>query len=362
MKIMTICGTRPDIIRLSQVINKLDKVCEHILVFTNQSFSENMSEVFFTELGIRKPDYILDTLGKTFGHTLGQILWQTERVLKGYKLDSEPLSPDKVLVLGDTNSALAALMVKRMGFPVYHMEAGNRCYDDIVPEEINRRILDHCVDVHLPYTERGRLNLIAEGISVGKIFVIGNPIFEVLLKNIEDTSIKGDLNVGAGEYYLVTAHREENVDNHERLFNIIEVCKKLAEDKPVIFSRHPRTKRLMNEGHTDTLYPNITFHEPFGLKDFLTLERGAACIITDSGTVQEEACILRIRCVTIRATTERQETVESGSNIVCGLETQDIINAVRLVEGRETDWEMPDGYSSFKVSDKVVNILMGAKI
>ena len=350
MKVLTVLGTRPEIIRLSRIIPKLDKVCKHILVHTGQSFDKNMSQVFFDELKLRESDYYLGVASDTMGEQIGKIFSGVEKVILNEK-------PDKLLILGDTNSALSAFIAKRMGVTVYHMEAGNRCYDDRVPEEVNRRAIDHSSDIHMPYTERSRGNLLREGIASNAIFVIGNPIYEVLHSSRWKSSVLKELKLLEGRFILVTAHRQENVDNHRRLLSLLTACSELTKGYKVVFSRHPRTKKMMELYKMD--FPLINFHEPFGFADFLTLENNAACVVTDSGTVQEECCILKIRCVTIRDTTERPETIECGSNILSGVGVSSITKCVDIALSRDTDWQPPPEYLAPNVSDKVVNILMG---
>ena len=350
MKILTVIGTRPEIIRLSRIIPKLDKVCKkHILTHTGQSYDKNMSQVFFDELKLRQPDYYLGVASETAGEQIGKIMAGVEEVILKEK-------PDRLLVLGDTNSALSAFIARRMGVKVYHMEAGNRCFEEM-PEEINRRVIDHSSDIHMPYTERSRANLLREGIASQQIFVTGNPIFEVLNNYHWKSTIMSELGLMENSFILVTAHREENVEDKHRLISLLGACSQQTNKYQVIFSRHPRTKKRMELFKFD--FPSITFHEPFGFADFLTLERNAACVVTDSGTVQEECCILKIRCVTIRDTTERPETIECGSNILSGVETADVLRCINLALSRDTDWTPPEGYLDKNVSDKVVNILMG---
>lgn len=352
MKILTILGTRPEIIRLSRIIPKLDKLCNHHLAHTGQSYDYKMSQVFFDELGIRKPDSFFNVKSDTPAAQIGKIFLKTEAVINKFK-------PDKLLILGDTNSALSAFVAKRMGIPVYHMEAGNRCFDDKVPEEVNRRSIDHSSDILMPYTERSRANLIREGIEGQRIFVIGNPIFEVLerykgkffSKELDKLKLEPD------KYFLVTIHREENVLNKHRLLDILTACSNLSQIHPVIFSRHPRTASIMELHKMD--FPSIHFHEPFGFSDFLELERKAACVITDSGTVTEECCIEHIRCVTARDTTERPETVECGSNIIAGTNTESIVRCVKATLDSPTNWIVPPGYLRANVSDTVIKILLG---
>ncbi len=356
MKILTILGTRPEIIRLSRIISKLDKLCEHVVVHTGQNYDFNLNEIFFQQLGVREPDCFLGAKG-TFGEQIGTILTGIEKILQKEK-------PDKFLVLGDTNSSMAAIMAKRMGIPVYHMEAGNRCYDDRVPEEVNRRIIDHSSDVLLPYTERSRANLLREGIEGRRIYVTGNPIYEVIQhydEQIRNASILEELNIEAQRYFLVTMHREENVDVRERLSGVVTALDKLQKEYsvPIIVSTHPRSKKRMGEFGVLANNEKIRFMPPFGFFEFITLERNALCVLSDSGTVQEECAIFKVPNVTIRDVTERPETLECGSNILSGTDTDTVIGCVRTVLGLKGKWTAPREYMIENVSDTVIKILSG---
>jgi UDP-N-acetylglucosamine 2-epimerase (non-hydrolysing) len=360
MKVMTILGTRPEIIRLSLVIEKLDHLCEHTLVHTGQNFDPGLSDVFFAELGVRAPDHYLGARGDTFGEQFGQIAAASERVLVADR-------PDRLLVLGDTNSGLAAVMAKRMGIPVYHMEAGNRCYDDRVPEEVNRRVIDHCSDVLMPYTERSRANLLREGIEGRRIYVIGNPILEVIERH--DASIRRSgalarLNLEAGKYFLVTMHRAENVDVEQRLRALILGLELLAREYelPVICSTHPHTRAVMERfGIDPRSHRQIQFHTPFGLFDFIALERNAYCVLSDSGTVQEECALFKVANVTIRDVTERPETIECGSNVLSGVDPQSLLRCVRAIRDEPCDWTAPPEYLRRNVSNTAVKIVLSQR-
>ncbi|HUW17756.1 MAG TPA: UDP-N-acetylglucosamine 2-epimerase (non-hydrolyzing) [Sedimentisphaerales bacterium] len=356
MKILTILGTRPEIIRLSCIIPKLDKTCDHVLVHTGQNYDFNLNDIFFQQLEVRKPDCFLGAKG-TFGEQIGAILTRMEEVLKDEK-------PDKFLVLGDTNSSMAAIMAKRMGIPVYHMEAGNRCYDDRVPEEVNRRIIDHSSDVLLPYTERSRANLLREGIRGERIYVTGNPIYEVIQHydaQIRRSLILQELKLEVQRYFLVTMHREENVDVRERLSGVVTALDGLQKEYgvPVIVSTHPRTKKRMAEFGVLANNEKVCFMPPFGFFDFIALERSALCVLSDSGTVQEECAIFRVPAVTIRDVTERPETLECGSNILSGAEAESVIRCVHTVLGLKGQWKAPPEYLTENVSDTVIKILLG---
>jgi len=356
MKVMTVLGTRPEIIRLSIVIKKLDKHCDHILAHSGQNYDTRLNEIFFEQMGVRSPDHFLNIRG-SLGEQIGELLHKVEALIQQEK-------PDKFLVLGDTNSALSAIIAKRFAIPVYHMEAGNRCYDDRVPEEVNRRIIDHCSDVLLPYTERSRKNLLREGISGQCIFVTGNPIFEVINEyeaQIKNSTILQELKIIAGEYILITLHRAENVDMENRLRNFTQAFELLYKKYkvPIIISVHPHTRLRMEKLSIDTGNPHIHYLQPFGLFDFITLERNALVVLSDSGTVQEECCIFKVPTVTLRDVTERPETIECGSNILSGAEVQTIINCVELVLSSSKDWEPPIEYLAENVSDTVTKIVLG---
>ena len=357
MKIMTILGTRPEIIRLSRIIPNLDNLCDHILVHTGQNFDRTLSDIFFTELKLRPPDYLLDCRALTLMGQIGEILSGCEQVMLKEK-------PDRLLILGDTNSALAAMVAKRLRIPVSHMEAGNRCYDDRVPEEINRRVVDHCSDILMPYTERSRANLLREGIDGKRIYVTGNPIREVLnhyAGRIEQSQALQTIGVAAKGYFLVTLHRAENVDDEERLEKFITALHRLYADyeMPVICSLHPRTRSQLERQSRSLDGTGIQVVEPLGLFDFVFLEQNAFCVLSDSGTVQEECCLYKIPNVTLRDVTERPETLESGSNLIAGCEPEAILRAVRTVLSLGWDWESPAEYMVPNVSRKVVKILLG---
>ncbi len=357
MKIMTILGTRPEIIRLSRIIPLLDSLCDHVLVHTGQNYDRRLYDVFFEELGVRTPNHVLKCRGNTFMEQIGSILIECERVILKEK-------PDRLLILGDTNSALSAIVAKRMGVPVYHMEAGNRCYDDRVPEEVNRRIVDHSSDILMPYTERSRANLLREGIEGNRIYVTGNPIKEVLDhygSQINSSGALKDLGLEHGKYFLVTLHRAENVDVEKRLASFIEAFQLLYEEYkvPVICSLHPRTRSQLQKQGKVMERSGVRAVEPLGLFDFVHLEQRALCVLTDSGTVQEECCIFKVPNVTLRDVTERPETIEVGSNILTGPEPDSIASCVRTVVKRPCDWAPPKEYLVPVVSSTVVKAVLG---
>ncbi|MFH1382044.1 MAG: UDP-N-acetylglucosamine 2-epimerase (non-hydrolyzing) [Chloroflexota bacterium] len=357
MKIMTVLGTRPEIIRLSLIIKKLDKYCDHTLVHTGQNFEDTLSQVFFADLQLRRPDYSLGIKGDSFAEQAGKILVEGEKVITKEK-------PDRILILGDTNSGLVSIIARRMGIPVFHMEAGNRCFDYRVPEEVNRKIIDHCSSVFLPYTYRSKENLLAEGIANDRIYVIGNPIYEVLYHyagNIENSRVLEKLDLRPKRYILVTMHRAENVDREDRLKNLLtgldEANKKYR--LPIIVSLHPRTRSKIKQFRLKISSNNIHLLEPFGFFDFISLEKNARAVITDSGTVQEECCIFRVPNITIRDVTERPETIESGSNMLTGVSPDLILKSLDVVLNEKNEWAPPTEYMVKNVSAKVVKIILG---
>ena len=354
---MTILGTRPEIIRLSLVIRRLDALCNHVVVNTGQNYDVSLSGVFFDELGIRAPNHELRARG-SFGEQIGTILAGAERVMRSER-------PDRLLVLGDTNSSLAAIMATRLGIPVYHMEAGNRCHDDTVPEETNRRIIDHLSTVLLPYTERSRQNLLREGIPGDRIYMTGNPICEVLKHfeaSIESSQVHRRLGVRAHEYFLATLHRSETVDDDQRLADVVRSLQAAHAQygHPVLWSVHPHTRnRLAALNIDEDGLDGVACVEPQGLFDFVALERRARCVLTDSGTVQEECAILRVPSVTLRDVTERPETIEAGSNMLAGVQPEDVLRAMNVVLATPPDWEPPAGYLDEDVAATVVKIVLG---
>mgnify|MGYP002478221845 CR=1 FL=1 len=358
MRIVTILGTRPELIRLSLIMARLDRLAgRHVLMHTGQNFTPHLSGNFFAELGIRPPDVQLDERKTTVGGQLAVMFEAAEALLAREK-------PDKVLVLGDTNSALCAIIAERMGIPVVHMEAGNRCWDLSVPEEKNRKIIDAVSTFNLPYTEYGRQNLLREGFPAERIFKCGNPIYEVLRHyepQIRSSGVLERLGLEPGKYFLATVHRAENVDRPDRLAAILEGFRLVAEDMGlrIICSVHPRTRIRMREAGLDDIHPLVEWYEPFGFFDFVSLEKNALCVLTDSGTVQEECCILGVPAVTVRRSTERPETVDCGSNIVAGCAPEAIRAAARVMAGSGRKWQCPDGYLDENVSEKVANFMFG---
>ena len=354
IKVFIIAGTRPELIRLSLIITKLDKLADVKLIFTNQNFDYNLSGKFFDELKIREPDYTFNESSTSFGAFLSNALMEFEQVLLKEK-------PDKILILGDTNSGLLSILADRYKIPVYHCEAGNRCYDKRVPEETNRRIIDHLSTYNLPYTENSKQNLINEGFDKNHVLKIGNPIYEVLTKHvgpIYHSAVLDTLSLDIRKYVLVTAHRAENVDNVESLTSIVNALNVIAETTPVVFSIHPRTMVKL-EYFKLKLNKDIVVHKPFGLFDFVKLEQLAAMVITDSGTVQEEACIFGVPAIVIRNSTERQELIECGSSVLVGTDDKAILDVYNIMSKRKIKWAVPADYMIENVSDIVINILLG---
>ena len=356
MRVLTILGTRPEIIRLSRVIPVLDGQCDQVVVHTGQNFEPSLRDVFFAELGLRPPDHALDARGETPAALLAAILSGVEPVLAAVRAD-------RVLILGDTTSALSAIVARQLGIPVFHMEAGNRCYDDRVPEELNRRLVDHASSVLLPYTERSRDNLRREGIAAERIHVTGNPILEVLehyADRIDASDALDRLGLARGGFLLATLHRAENVDDPVRLGSFLDAFERLHAELglPIVWSVHPRTRsRLERSGLA--MPSGVRAVDPLGLFDFVRLERDARCVLTDSGTVQEECCIGRIPSVTLRDVTERPETLDVGSTVLTGADPAAIVAAVVAATATPPDWTPPPEYLARTVSATVARLVLG---
>lgn len=357
MKVMTIFGTRPEIIRLSLVMKVLDQHCEHVTVHTGQNYDESLSDIFIRDLEVRTPNHHLGIKSKNFGGQIGQILSKVDELLGSEK-------PDRILLLGDTNSALSSLVAARRHIPVFHMEAGNRCYDDRVPEEINRRLIDHSSTILLPYTQRSKDNLVREGIDRDRIYVTGNPIKEVLdssASQIEASEAMKALSVRPFEYFLVTLHRAENVDIPERLVRIFAGLGDVADKfgKTVLVSVHPRTAEKLEASGIRPDAAKIRLFKALGFFDFVKLEKNALAVLTDSGTVQEECAIFGVPNITLRDVTERPETIECGSNILSGSGRQSIVASVDLAMSQPAAWTPPAEYMATNVSQTVSKILLG---
>lgn len=356
-RIVTIVGTRPEIIRLSRVIAYLDRTSDHVLVHTGQNHDRQLNEVFFEELGIREPDHYLAVDTTSLGAVLGDVLRKSESLFK-------ELKPDAVLVLGDTNSAIALMMAKRMHIPTYHMEAGNRSFDENVPEETNRRVVDHVADFNLAYTEHARRNLLSEGLHPRRIIVTGSPMQEVLQHYgpaIDASDVVGRMNLEPGGYFLVSAHRQENVDSSERLSTLLDAFRALRDryGLPILVSTHPRTRRRLEELPDGGELEGVLFHEPFGFLDFCALQRQARCVISDSGTISEESSILGFPAITIRDSMERPEALDTGSIIMTGLRAEDIIIGVEEVtKPNQPELRLPIDYSPADTSRRVVRFML----
>lgn len=357
LKVMTIVGTRPEIIRLSETIKKMDVYFDHILVHTGQNWDYTLNQIFFEELGLRAPDYFLDSVGKNLGETIGNI------ISKSYDL-LDQVRPDALLILGDTNSALSVIPAKRLKIPIFHMEAGNRCFDQNLPEEINRKIVDHIADVNLPYTEHARRYLLSEGYRKEHIYVTGSPMREVLEKykeNILCSTVLEELGLEKEKYILVSAHREENIDHEGNFFSLMNAINEIAESYglPIIYSTHPRSRNIIaTRGFA--FHPLVQNLKPFGFFDYNKLQLNAYCVLSDSGTVPEEAAILGFPAVSIRTSTERPEAIDKGAVVIGGITKVDILQAVELSramwENEEPVSPVPD-YIDTNISTKVVKII-----
>lgn len=358
MKIVTVVGTRPEIIRLSSVIKRLDSTegVEHILVHTGQNYDYSLNQVFFDDLDLRAPDHYMGVDTSSLGAVLGGVLTGTEKVLLQEK-------PDAVLVLGDTNSCIATVMAKRMRIPTYHMEAGNRCFDENVPEETNRRIVDHVADFNLAYTEHARRNLLAEGLHPRRILVTGSPMREVLdtfQHQINGSDILERLDLESKRYFLASAHREENVDHPDRLHQLLQclVALRRTFGHRVIVSTHPRTRARLQDSRMEIDLAGVDFLPPFGFHDYNKLQMDATCVLSDSGTISEESSILGFPAVTLRDSIERPESLDSGSIVMTGLNVNDVVRGVTLVTSHETTQaSLPAGYEVTDTSRRVVRFI-----
>ncbi|MGL4362383.1 MAG: non-hydrolyzing UDP-N-acetylglucosamine 2-epimerase [Cellulosilyticaceae bacterium] len=357
LKLMTIVGTRPEIIRLSATIKACDKYFDHILVHTGQNWDYTLNQVFFDDLELRAPDYYLDSVGKDLGETMGSI------IAKSFELMQE-VKPDAVLLLGDTNSALAAISAKRLKIPIFHMEAGNRCWDWNVSEMINRKIVDHISDINLPYTEHSRRYLISEGIDGKTIFVTGSPMQEVLrdhMNKIKQSDVLERLGLEKEKYILVSAHREENIDNEENFMSLMTSINNIADkyQMPVIYSTHPRSKKYI-EARNFEFNPLVQTLNPFGFLDYNQLQMNSYCVLSDSGTLSEESAMLRFPGVLIRTSTERPEVLDKGTVVVGGIKGNDVEQAMELAVAMKDNKEemvLPHDYIDTNVSVKVVKLI-----
>lgn len=359
MKVMTIIGTRPEIIKLSLTLKELDKYTEHIIVHTGQNYDYELNEIFFNDLGLRKPNYFLNASAENTAQTIGNIITKSDEIMQKEK-------PDAVLLYGDTNSCLSVISAKRRKIPIFHMEAGNRCFDERVPEEINRKIVDHLSDINMVLTEHARRYLINEGIAPQTIIKTGSSMKEILFyykDKIENSNILQQQGLKKGEFFVVSAHREENVDNIENLTDLIYSLNALAEKYllPIIFSTHPRTKKRLDDLKDIKINDLIKFSKPFGFFEYINLQKNAKCVLSDSGTITEESSLLAFPAVTIRNTHERPEGMDEASLIMCGLKTQNVLSAVEIVTCQFAENPLSikpiKDYDADNVSKKVVRII-----
>jgi len=359
MKVITIVGTRPEIIRLSRVIHKLDQYTDHLLVHTGQNYDYELNKIFFEDLDIRKPDYFLDAAGITAAATIGNIISKFDEILAEEK-------PEALLVLGDTNSSLSVIPAKRRKIPVFHMEAGNRCYDQRVPEEINRKIVDHTSDINMPYSSIAREYLLKEGFPAEQVIKTGSPMFEVLnfyQDKIASSEILARLNLTKQKYFVVSSHREENVDAEPRLRKIAEVLHKVCDkyNYPIIFSTHPRTQKRLN-AFGIKLHPLVQNLKPLGFFDYIQLQKESYCVISDSGTITEEASILNFPAINLRDVHERPEGMEEGVAIMTGLNPKRVLESIPVSvdceRGEKRSVQLVNDYFAPSVSDKVLKIIL----
>jgi len=356
LKLATVVGTRPEIIRLAEVIKKADQLFDHILIHTGQNYDYTLNEIFFSDLELRKPDYFLSVAGAHLGETVGNIISKSYEILVQER-------PDALLVLGDTNSVLCTIAAKRLKIPIFHMEAGNRCFDQNVPEEINRKISDHISDINLTYTEHSRRYLLSEGFRKDHVFVTGSPLREVLERyrhKINKSSILEELGLKQGQYFVVSAHREENIDLADHFLQLVEALNAVAElyQMPVIFSTHPRTQKRIDAAGIQ-FHPLIRILKPFGFFDYVKLQVNAYCVLSDSGTISEESTMLEFPAVSIRTSTERPEAVDAGTIVLGGIDKKSVINSIELCiatfskENRIIPWE----YNVLDTSNRVMRII-----
>lgn len=354
LKVMTILGTRPEIIRLSETIKACDRYFNHVLVHTGQNYDYELNQVFFEELGLREPDYFLSCAGKDLGETIGNVIAKTYEVIERER-------PDAVLILGDTNSALAAISAKRLKTPIFHMEAGNRCWDWNVAEMTNRTIVDHIADINLPYTENARRYLLSEGIDGKTIFVTGSPMKEVLQKHEEEitaSSILEDMDLREGQYIVVSAHREENIDIEENFFSLMNSINAIAEryQVPVIYSTHPRSRKWI-EKRGFQFHPLVQTIRPLGLFEYVALQKHALCVLSDSGTLTEESAIVGFPAVLIRTSTERPEGLDAGTIVIGGIKEDDVLRATELAIAMHENGEKMVPSESYEVENTSIRVV-----
>ncbi len=360
LKVMTIVGTRPELIKMSRVIAEFDLHTEHVLVHTGQNYDYGLNQVFFDDLGIRKPDHFLEAVGENAAQTIARVIEKSDEVMEKEK-------PDAVMLYGDTNSCLSVISAKRRKIPVFHMEAGNRCFDQRVPEELNRKILDHLSDINLVLTEHARRYLIAEGIRPETIIKTGSHMREVLdyyMPKVEQSDVLSRMNLTANKFFIVSAHREENIDSPENMANMVETLNALADvyDCPVIVSTHPRTQKRLDSMQLGEINPHIQFLKPFGFCDYIKLQMEALCVVSDSGTITEEASLLNLPAITIRNAHERPEGMDVGTLIMCGLKKERVLDAVRVIIAQNDKatrvMDPVEDYEGGPVSKKVLRVVM----
>lgn len=357
LKLMTIVGTRPEIIKLSEIIKKSDKYFDHILVHTGQNYDYELNQVFFENLGIREPDFYLNVVGEHLGHTMGNVL------TKSYEIMMKEI-PDALLVLGDTNSCLSVISAKRLKIPIFHMEAGNRCFDENLPEEINRRIVDHTSDINLCYTEHARNYLNWEGIPKDRTYVVGSPMSEVLKTNkekIDNSKVLQILNLEKGKYILLSAHREENIDDEDNFIALMNAVNALSEkyNLPIIFSTHPRSKKII-ERRGFRFHNNVRSLQPFNFADYNHLQQNAFCVVSDSGTIAEEASYFKFPAVSVRTSTERPEALDKGNLIIGNITTEQVLQGVDMAVMMHYEGDIGEnvpGYIDENVSMKVIKLI-----
>jgi UDP-N-acetylglucosamine 2-epimerase len=356
LKLITVLGTRPEIIRLTEIIKLADVTFDHILVHTGQNYDYNLNEIFFKEMGLRKPDYFLGVAGKHLGETIGNVIANSYEIFLSEK-------PDALLVLGDTNSVLCTISAKRLKIPIFHMEAGNRCFDQNVPEEINRKISDHISDINLPYTDHSRRYLLSEGFRKDHVFVTGSPLFEVLESNkeyINNSNILEKLKLDKGKYFVVSSHREENIDLNDNFVHLVDSINSVAEKYklPIIFSTHPRTQKKITENaiQFNSLISNIA---PLGFFDYVYLQQNSLCVLSDSGTISEESAMMNFPAISIRTSTERPEAIDAGTVVLGGIKRDEVLNAVDLILNTNNliNRTLPKEYLVNDVSIRVIRII-----
>ena len=356
LKIATVIGTRPEIIRLAEIIKLADKNFVHVLIHTGQNYDYTLNDIFFEDLGLRKPDYFLNVAGKHLGETLGNVISKSYEILNQEK-------PDALLVLGDTNSVLCTISAKRLKIPIFHMESGNRCFDQNVPEEINRKISDHISDINLCYTENSRRYLLSEGFRKDHVFVTGSPLYEVLCRHnseIENSRVLEKLNLTKGNYFVVSAHREENIDLGDNFLKLAEALNSVAEKYkiPIVFSTHPRTQKQIDKNKIK-FHPLITNMPPFGFFDYVNLQKNAYCVLSDSGTISEESAMMKFPAVSIRTSTERPEAIDAGTIVLGGITKNELLNAISICLDTycTEDQKLPLEYLVKDVSSRIIRVI-----